>query len=81
MSSLVTYENVSPDNIRNGDTITLSDGRTFIAHSDVNADALRQFGEYNVMDAFGRWIAIAADDTVTVSYDESLYETDTYSYV
>ena len=70
MSSLVTYENQSPEYINAGDHVVDSFGRDFIAQTNAEKD---QFGYVNVRDASMRWIAYEINDRVSLTYDESLY--------
>lgn len=67
--TLVTYSDVTPDNIRTGDTVTDSQGRTYVAQSDAESD---QYGEFNVL-SNGKFLSYAPTERVTVTYDESAY--------
>jgi hypothetical protein len=70
---MVTYDNQSPDQIRMGDTVTDSLGRTFVADSD----AVLDMGDYQVLSQ-GRWLTLDKDSLVSISYDESNWTDDVY---
>lgn len=68
---MVTYEGQSPSEIRFGDNVTDSLGRTFIARSDAQLD----MGDFQVLGVEGtnaeKWFTLDAKSLVTISYDES----------
>ena len=76
---MVTYENQSPADIRIGDVVTDSFGRTFIAFSD----SVLEMGDYQVLGIDGngneKWFAIDPNSLVAISYDESMWTEDTYA--
>jgi len=71
---MVTYENQSPADIRTGDKVTDALGRTFTAMSD----AALVMGDYSVLSDDGRSLILDVDSLVTISYDESVWNEDSY---
>lgn len=63
----VTAEYLARD-IRYGDKVSDSQGRTYIAMTDAEKD---QFGDYNVLTDDNRYIAYTNSDIVTVEYMDS----------
>lgn len=69
---MVTYENQSPADIRDGDLVIDNLGRQFWAYSDAIAD----YGDYQVMGALVsapndvRWFTVDLMSRVTISYTE-----------
>lgn len=72
---MVTYVGQSPADVRTGDTVTDALGRTFVAMSD----AALVMGDYSVLSDDGRSLILDADSKVTISYDESVWNEDTYA--
>jgi len=76
---MVTYERQSPSEIRTGDKVTDALGRVFVAYSDAELS----MGDYCVngvlMDGGDvKSFILDADSLVTISYDESVWNEDTY---
>lgn len=74
---MVTYENQSPSEIRTGDQVTDSLGRTFTALSD----AVLEMGDYEVkgLTPQGEEKYFTLDSPVTISYNESDWNEDVYA--
>lgn len=67
-----TYRGQSPSEIRTGDEVTDSLGRTFTALSDAEMVA----GDYSVKTYDGlteKWLTLDYNSKVTISYDESAW--------
>lgn len=77
MSSVETYKSEPAENIRAGDRVEDRHGRDFIAQSDGIYN--EQTGDYDVLSPGLRWIAYSPDETVTLTFDTSLYADDIYA--
>jgi hypothetical protein len=74
--AIATYENQSPSEIRTGDVVTDSLGRTFIALSDAELD----MGDFQVLgitaEGIEKWFTLDTKSAVDISYDESVWNQD-----
>ena len=74
--AIVTYENQSPEEIRTGDVVTDSLGRTFIALSDAELD----MGDLQVLgitaEGIEKWFTLDFKSVVNISYNESDWNQD-----
>ena len=73
---LVTYRNVTPDAIREGDRVQDDIGRDFYALSDAQYNENSQ--TYDVLDNNRRWISYDFTESVTITYED--VETDAFAY-